>query len=276
MRWALDHWDVACPAFIGALDACIEDDDGVSDDIVDALFIIVHLFGERREKRAFPSLCKFLQEDAERAEFILGDAISETLANILISTFDGDPAPLKAVIESETANEFVRDSALIAMAYLTATGEIAQTDMRAYLLRLRKELQPQDEHYIWQTWATVAAFLGYADYSGVVKRLFDLGYVAEEVMEFEHFEEDLALTLADPARMAGFTSLNIGPFTDAIGELSKWNEEREGSSDDAWEEGAEPAADEPVTNPFKDVGRNDPCPCGSGKKFKKCCLPSLA
>jgi SWIM/SEC-C metal-binding protein len=25
-----------------------------------------------------------------------------------------------------------------------------------------------------------------------------------------------------------------------------------------------------VTNPEK-VGRNDPCPCGSGKKFKKCC-----
>jgi hypothetical protein len=25
-------------------------------------------------------------------------------------------------------------------------------------------------------------------------------------------------------------------------------------------------------NPFKDVGRNDPCPCGSGRKFKKCCL----
>jgi hypothetical protein len=22
----------------------------------------------------------------------------------------------------------------------------------------------------------------------------------------------------------------------------------------------------------KQVGRNDPCPCGSGKKFKKCCL----
>jgi len=22
----------------------------------------------------------------------------------------------------------------------------------------------------------------------------------------------------------------------------------------------------------KDVGRNDPCPCGSGKKYKKCCM----
>ncbi len=25
-----------------------------------------------------------------------------------------------------------------------------------------------------------------------------------------------------------------------------------------------------LRNPYKDVGRNDPCPCGSGKKFKKC------
>lgn len=31
--------------------------------------------------------------------------------------------------------------------------------------------------------------------------------------------------------------------------------------------GAEPPAPKPVSKP----GRNDPCPCGSGKKFKKCC-----
>ncbi|MCC5904895.1 MAG: SEC-C domain-containing protein [Balneolaceae bacterium] len=23
---------------------------------------------------------------------------------------------------------------------------------------------------------------------------------------------------------------------------------------------------------LNDVGRNDPCPCGSGRKYKKCCL----
>ena len=27
----------------------------------------------------------------------------------------------------------------------------------------------------------------------------------------------------------------------------------------------------PVLNPSKHVGRNDPCPCGSRRKFKKCC-----
>ena len=24
----------------------------------------------------------------------------------------------------------------------------------------------------------------------------------------------------------------------------------------------------------KKIGRNDPCPCGSGKKYKKCCINS--
>ncbi len=28
-------------------------------------------------------------------------------------------------------------------------------------------------------------------------------------------------------------------------------------------------------SPRKAAGRNDPCPCGSGRKFKKCCLPKL-
>ena len=29
---------------------------------------------------------------------------------------------------------------------------------------------------------------------------------------------------------------------------------------------------EPFRNTAKKPGRNDPCPCGSGKKFKHCCL----
>ena len=32
----------------------------------------------------------------------------------------------------------------------------------------------------------------------------------------------------------------------------------------------EPSAHRPAPR----IGRNDPCPCGSGKKFKKCCAAS--
>ncbi|MGL6417501.1 SEC-C metal-binding domain-containing protein [Aeromonas hydrophila] len=32
-----------------------------------------------------------------------------------------------------------------------------------------------------------------------------------------------------------------------------------------------PARPPPVVVPIK-IGRNEPCPCGSGKKYKQCCL----
>jgi len=33
---------------------------------------------------------------------------------------------------------------------------------------------------------------------------------------------------------------------------------------------------QPIHSPSKDKpGRNDPCPCGSGKKYKKCCYPKF-
>jgi hypothetical protein len=28
----------------------------------------------------------------------------------------------------------------------------------------------------------------------------------------------------------------------------------------------------PIRNPGSRIGRNDPCPCGSGRKYKQCCL----
>ena len=35
--------------------------------------------------------------------------------------------------------------------------------------------------------------------------------------------------------------------------------------------GADGARKQPLKTAGKKVGRNDPCPCGSGKKYKKCC-----
>ena len=44
-------------------------------------------------------------------------------------------------------------------------------------------------------------------------------------------------------------------------------EEREALAQDGWEDFGEP-----YVRPGPKVGRNDPCPCGSGKKYKKCCM----
>jgi uncharacterized protein len=99
-------------------------------------------------------------------------------------------------------------------------------------------------------------------------------------MNDDNFREDLRRILTDPGRMADFKANNIAPLNDAIGELSGWygfsdpakrDQERHsiGSGGASRTSAATPQSS---ANRFKGIGRNDPCPCGSGKKFKKCCL----
>ena len=41
---------------------------------------------------------------------------------------------------------------------------------------------------------------------------------------------------------------------------------------DSWRNPADLPLDwMPLRRPAEKVGRNDPCPCGSGKKYKRCC-----
>ncbi len=41
---------------------------------------------------------------------------------------------------------------------------------------------------------------------------------------------------------------------------------------DGWQfEDGQLVGEKPITREEPKVGRNDPCPCGSGKKYKKCC-----
>ena len=47
------------------------------------------------------------------------------------------------------------------------------------------------------------------------------------------------------------------------------------AADSSSQESDAPKVSSEQTTPFhaeSSVGRNEPCPCGSGKKYKKCCL----
>jgi uncharacterized protein len=89
----------------------------------------------------------------------------------------------------------------------------------------------------------------------------------------------LRRTLDDPTRKAGLAYDRMAPFEDTIGTLSQWYGFSEQYKIDEARRAARTKPDAtpsylspPVVNPHRDVGRNDPCPCGSGKKHKKCCL----
>ena len=261
MQWALDHWDEVAPELLSVLERYTSGADR-SDETASAVFFILHLAGEKQDTRVFPLLCR-LAQDGEAVEAALGDGTTTTLKRILISTYDGDLDTLKGLIEAAEADEFVRAGALEVLPNLTATGRIPREETEAYLLEAL---------------------------SGVVRQAFGRGLI--DPMVIGDIRRDLGRTLADP-ELSGWYA-----FSDA----AKRDQERHATGP---QDARRTFADTPQSSvaPFKGVsnslrrrkpgfaprmhgcgrrlprcrrsprlGRNDPCPCGSGKKFKKCCL----
>jgi hypothetical protein len=279
MAWALDNWEIASRRFIARLRAFAGGGDR-SEAAADQLFYILHLCGQMRETGAYEPLCRLIAGDPD-LEVWLGDARTETLAGILINTFDGDVGPLMAAIGSSEGDEFARGSALSALGYLVRSrGALDDDAMRAYLRRLRREALPRDNSSFWFSWAETTAALGYGDLKMEVAVLTKDELLDAIDFGLDDFDEVMHLARADPAGLAGFHDEGVLPLDDAIGTLETWT----GGGDDDLESGddafasldddgpADRLSDAPYVNPFREVGRNDPCPCGSGKKYKKCCL----
>ncbi len=276
MQWALDHWDEASPRFIARLRAFAASANR-SDAAMDELFYIVHLCGEKRDERAYAPLCRLIGEGEEASDF-LGDADVSTLKGILINVCDGDPAPLMRAIESPAGEEFARASALEALGYLArARNVLSDDEMRAYLKRLRREMKPRGECYVWTAWAATAANLGYDDLRLDVAILIKDRFIGEGEYSLADFDQQMKMAREDPTGLSGFQGDFVGPLEGSIETLAQWSNAGEDELDEEDGEDGEGLDDEagfeaPYVNPFREVGRNDPCPCGSGKKYKKCCL----
>ena len=64
---------------------------------------------------------------------------------------------------------------------------------------------------------------------------------------------------------------SLWQVTAATHEVATDDVAAQGGDGESLEPGQTPQTVEPIRNKIPKVGRNDPCPCGSGRKFKKCC-----
>jgi hypothetical protein len=114
----------------------------------------------------------------------------------------------------------------------------------------------------------------------MVKEAFDLGIIDPAWLEYSDFEEDLEYAIRNPSEPWQKWVGNFAPFGSTVEELSCWycfsdqyKEERARARARTRDRALLPyLLDAPIRNPLRGIGRNDPCPCGSGKKYKKCCL----
>jgi hypothetical protein len=258
------------PLFLTAIDQA----EAASPSTQVALFFVFHLLGQWREKSAYRPLAAFLRRPWKELDPILGGATTETTHRVMASVFDGDPTPLYEVILDPGADEFIRARMFDALVIVTLRGGLPREETARFLRACYTDLQPQDECFAWEGWQGAVAMLQLRELKPQVEQAFERGFISPSWLAFKHFERDLQSAIdAEPQSRQRQNEFEL--FGDTIEELSSWaafapERGKKQGSGIAWNPGV-PA---PAVNPFRAVGRNDPCPCGSGKKFKKCCLDS--
>ena len=240
------------------------------------LFFIFHLLGEWKEKVAYRPLARLLRIPGQEVDAIFGDGITTTGHRVMAAVFDGDPDPLYQIVLDPDADEYLRAGMCEALAMVTLRGELDRDLAGRFLRDAFMEMQPQAECYAWVGWQSAIAMLGISDQKILVKKAFDRGFIDSHILGFDDFEQDLKRGVECPGEPRRPDDHEYTLFGDTIDELSGWYCFTEQYSEDQerWRQQADtnPILSQPYENPFKGVGRNDPCPCGSGKKFKKCCL----
>ncbi len=243
------------------------------------LFRGIHILGGRRLGAAYRPLVAFLKGPQDRIEDLLGDAITENLSQILLGLFDGDEQPLRELVTDRSVDQFVREAALNALTFLAFEGRIDRAAFEAFLLRFdAARLAAADDDVMWHAWMTAVAVLGLTAAVPRVRAAFADGRIAPHWCDEDDFDELLKAAIERPNDRTRLEAEQMGYIEDVVDALEKFSEVDDDADEGLFDDEGEalwpswPELGVPTHNPYRDVGRNDPCPCGSGKKFKKCCL----
>jgi len=279
LRAASAERHLLVPEFIELLERFA--DGGLKED-GEGLLLIFHLLGEWHETAAYRPLLRLLRRSSDELDMALGDAVTMTGHRVIASVFDGDSAPLYDLILDPSADEFVRSGMCEVIPMVAVRGLLPRLEAARFLDEAAARLEGESGCFVWSGWQSAVAMLGLADLAPRVKDAFERGVIDRSWLAYGDFEEDLAYALAHPDAPHKNWDSEYSPFADTIGELSKWY----GFSEQYFADRrryerqelrarrprliVHPAA--PLINPARAVGRNDPCPCGSGLKDKRCCL----
>ena len=234
-------------------------------------FYALFLLGEFRDKKAFQTIAELVSLSPEVVDYLIGDAVISGLADVLYNTYDGDMNRLKQMIADKKVDEYVRVDALKVMGQLYLDGEIQESDWKRFLSQKIHEAQGYD--HIYNGIADLICRCHFVDMLPEIRYMFDHdlmdeGYLGKYdscvdlMFEYREEEEPFCAKSMDAAEhlksWAMFTDGNTKNSDISEKDLEKMFRDMERTVN-------------PLT-PKKKIGRNDLCPCGSGKKYKFCCM----
>jgi len=221
--------------------------------------------GQLRAPEAIAPLLTLFQLADDSDDWVMSD-LPEALALI------GAPAiePIASFLADSTRGEWARVTAADALGHIGQAHPDLHADCVARLAKQLEKIADQPETV--NTFVISALWdLRAVEAMPVIERAFASGRVDESVngdLEDVQIHFKLKTKREHPRKPNRLTKMSgeIAGMTDELHALENENSDLREILDDLTF-GQEP---QPYLAPPK-TGRNDPCPCGSGKKCKKCC-----
>jgi hypothetical protein len=236
------------------------------------------LLAQFRETRAYPLVVRFASLPGNLLDSLCGDFITEDLGQILASVCGGDLTGIQSLIENEHTDEWVRGAALGALVTLVAAGQKSRDEIVTYFASLFRDKFVRRWSHVWDTLVSSAADLYPAELLGDIEQAYQEGLVDRGFIGLDDVKRDLAAGKDRIlARLADNPHRRL--VEDTVAEMGWWacfREARQNRSGDGGQSSGQPMLKPNLTSSqikraAPKTGRNERCPCGSGKKYKKCC-----
>jgi hypothetical protein len=253
------HRSVLVEPLLRAIECGLASPSGASPEEAGLFAYALYLLATWREPRAYPYVVRWLSLPGEAPFEIAGDVVTQDGARMLAQVCDGDLEPIKALVVDRRANEYSRSAGVTALALLAAWAEVPRESIVAWFLWLAQEGLEREPSQVWNSLAAESADIEARPLFPELRSAYADGLIEPQFMnpsELDHVE-------AAPRGSVLERTRERYPPIDNVVEATAWWGRFENAPESA-------VAPEPYRASPK-VGRNEPCPCGSGKKFKKCC-----
>lgn len=244
LRYFLQADEERISSLVQEIDDLLQHPDSYMDDESPLLFYGMMILAALHREEGVAFVQRIGALNLDQIEIFLGDHLFDSFALAVAELYKYHVPELKAIIANEAFEPAVRASAIQSFVYLFSQGIISRNDVVGFLkglLESRKEKIP----YLYDLIASASFALHPEEMMDSLRKAFEEGYIDTDQIQLKDVEEVLAL----PKEQVITESREMlrADLKDLIAHLEsarKGNEVYE---------------------------RNDPCPCGSGLKYKKCC-----
>ena len=233
------------------------------------------LLASWRNIDAYEPLAELGHLDPASVDQVFGQLVHDSYGRALASCCNGGIAPLTRLADDDGASLWARAAALEALTLATLAGRASRGPVVDFLadfgareaLLLKDKPDAGAELELLDLLVVCLADLGAAELLPTIREWFAAGLVDDSYVTLADVEADIRRSPAEC--LASLREDGRGLIDDVAHEAALWPAFHElppvrlppiplGS------------LREPVRRDETKVGRNDPCPCGSGRKYKEC------